>query len=470
MKAFMDDNFLLTTETAKILYHNYANRMPIIDYHCHINPREIFENKTYDNLSEIWLGGDHYKWRSMRSNGIAEELITGRESTPYQKFEQWAATVPRLIGNPLYHWTHLELQRYFGIFKPLNPSTCAGIWAEANHQLHTMPVRSIIEKYNVRVICTTDDPIDDLKWHQLLRADDGFKTKVLPTFRPDKTVNIDKPGFNLYLDQLGEVCDITINSVDDLLLALQTRLSYFVENGCRAADHGLDYIVYSQNDNVDMILKKVRSGLSISQAEADAFKTVILKFCAAEYRKHNIVMQLHYGAVRNNNPNAMTSIGPDTGYDAINGRADSGASLGSLLGALQATDSLPRTIIYSLNPADNAQIGTIIGCFQSDEIAGKIQHGSAWWFNDTKTGMVEHLTSLANLSVLSNFVGMLTDSRSFLSYTRHEYFRRILCELLGTWVETGEYPADIAILGNIVEDICYRNALRYFNLEELLNE
>ena len=458
MKPFMDEDFLLTTDTARHLYHEHAGKMPVVDYHCHIDPKAIYEDTVYENLSQVWLGGDHYKWRAMRSNGIEERFITGQDTTPYEKFTKWAATVPRLIGNPLYHWT-----RYFNIETPLAPDTCAEIWQTANQKLETLSVRKIIEKSDVRVICTTDDPADDLRWHQLIREDKSLAVRVLPAFRPDKAVNIDKPGFSDYIMKLGSVCGFPIRTVDDLKAALRARILNFVQMGCKAADHGLDYIVHViGEDNLDAILQQALAGIAVSQKQADAFKTEILTFLAAQYKQQDIVMQLHYGAVRNNNRHALAQLGPDTGYDAIYGRADSGLALGALLGSLEAADILPKTIIYSLNPTDNAQIGAIIGCFQSGEIPGKIQHGSAWWFNDTRTGMIEQMTSLANLSVLANFIGMLTDSRSFLSYTRHEYFRRILCELIGNWVENGEYPADMASLGSMVEDISYHNAVRYF--------
>lgn len=466
MKKFMDENFLLTTETAKKLYHEHASKMPIIDYHCHINPKDIYEDIIYDNISQVWLGGDHYKWRAIRSNGIEERYITGEDTTPYEKFEKWAQTVSKLIGNPLYHWTHLELKEYFGIDTPLSEKSAKEIWDKTNEILKNLSVRKIIEKSNVRLVCTTDDPVDDLKWHKLIREDKTCKVRVLPAFRPDKAINIEKPGFADYIKTLGEVSGIDIKTIDDVKSALSSRIEYFVQMGCKAADHGLDYVVYEKIDeNLDDILQSVLAGKPVEQKKADAYKTEMIRYCASQYRKHNIVMQLHYGAVRNNNPVTFEKLGPDTGFDAIYGIGESGAKLGALLGALEGEGNLPKTIIYSLNPTDNAIIGSIIGCYQSGEIAGKIQHGSAWWFNDTKTGMIEQLISLANLSVLGNFIGMLTDSRSFLSYTRHEYFRRILCELIGGWVENGEYPPDMEILGQMVEDISYNNTKSYFGFE-----
>lgn len=466
MKKFMDEDFLLSNDTAKTLYHENAKQMPIVDYHCHIDPKDIYEDVVYANLTQVWLGGDHYKWRAMRTNGIEERYITGEDTTAYEKFEKWAETVPKLIGNPLYHWTHMELKRYFDIDDILSPKTCKKIWDAANERLKDLSVRKIIEKSNVKLICTTDDPIDDLRWHKYISEDETCKIKVLPAFRPDKVLNIDKPGFVEYIKKLGDVCGIDIKTVDDVKAALASRIEFFVKMGCKASDHALDYIVYRKTDeNLDAVLQAALDGKAIDQEKADEYKAEILMFCASQYKKHNIVMQLHYGALRNTNPAAFAKLGPDSGFDAICGYDKSGVALGALLGALEAKDSLPKTIIYSLNPTDNALITAIIGCFQSPEVPMKIQHGSAWWFNDTKTGMMEQMTNLANFSILPNFIGMLTDSRSFLSYTRHEYFRRILCDLIGQWVENGEYPADMEILGKMVEDICYNNTVRYFGFE-----
>lgn len=464
-KPFMDRDFLLSNDTARTLYHEYAAKMPIIDYHCHIDPRQIYEDARFANLTEAWLSGDHYKWRAMRSNGVDEKYITGKETGDYEKFEKWTQTLPRLIGNPLYHWTHLELQRYFGIAEPLTPASCKNIWDRANQQLQNLSVRRIITQSRVKAICTTDDPTDDLRWHQLIKEDMSFTCRVLPAFRPDKAMNIDKAGFTDYILKLSQASDVAINDFASLKDALRRRLIYFKSMGCVASDHGLDYVMFENAPDADLVLKKALSGEKLSQQEADAYKTAVLVYLARLYKELGIVMQLHYGAVRSNNPQALVRLGPDTGFDAIWGKSDSGANLGKLLGMMDAQGSLPKTIIYSLNPCDNAQIDAIIGCFQTAEYPGKIQHGSAWWFNDTKTGMTEQLTSLANLSVLGNFVGMLTDSRSFLSYTRHEYFRRILCDLIGTWVENGEYPDDMAQLGNLVEDISFNNALGYFGLK-----
>jgi len=357
----------------------------------------------------------------------------------------------------------MELKRYFEIDDILSPKTCKKIWDAANERLKDLSVRRIIEKSNVKLLCTTDDPVDDLRWHKYIAEDKSFSVKVFPAFRPDKALNIDKPGFAEYIKKLSEVSGINIRTVEDVKAALASRIEYFVKMGCKVSDHALDYVVYRKTDgNLDEVLQAALAGKPIDQEKADEYKAELLMFCASQYKKHNIVMQLHYGALRNANPIAFAKLGPDSGFDAICGYDKSGVALGALLGALEANDNLPKTIIYSLNPTDNALIAAIIGCFQSHEIPGKIQHGSAWWFNDTKTGMIEHMTNLANFSVLPNFIGMLTDSRSFLSYTRHEYFRRILCDLIGKWVENGEYPDDMDTLGKVVEDISYNNAVRYF--------
>jgi glucuronate isomerase len=463
-KPFMDENFLLNNDTARTLYHQYAAQMPIVDYHCHIDPREIYEDRIFRDMTEIWLGGDHYKWRALRSDGVEERYITG-DALPYEKFERWARVMPRMIGNQLYHWTHLELQRYFGISEPLSPCNAQAIWEKGNAMLPGLSARTIIKKSRVKAICTTDDPADDLQWHRLIKEDQSFSCLVLPTFRPDKAMNIDKPGYTEYLLKLGRACGFQIDSLAALKEALRMRLAFFVESGCRITDHGLDYVVFKQGHDADQVLQNALAGKAPTREQADAFKTDLLCYLAGLYREHGIVMQLHFGAVRNNSPKNFKKLGPDTGYDAIWGSADTGYRLGSLLGHIEEQVGLPKTIIYSLNPADDAQIDAMIACFQDASYPGKIQHGSAWWFNDSKEGMTAQIKSLANLSVLGNFVGMLTDSRSFLSYTRHEYFRRILCNLLGTWVENGEYPDDMDTLGNMVKDICFNNAVNYLGLE-----
>ena len=464
MKKFMDKDFLLSNETAKTLYHEYAAKMPIIDYHCHINPAEIAQNKQFKNITEVWLGGDHYKWRAMRSNGVEEKYITGNASDR-EKFQKWAETLSKAIGNPLYHWTHLELRNYFGYEGVLNGDTAEEVWNLCNEKLQSghFNVRDIIEASNVKAICTTDDPVDSLIYHEQLANDPTFKVKVLPAWRPDKAVNIEKETFAAYIRQLSEVSEIKISDLDSLFTALNVRLDYFNDKGCRVSDHGLDYVLFNptSHEEADAILKKALAGNPISFDEAEKYKTAVLVFLGKAYAKRGWVMQLHYGALRDNNKAAFTKLGPDTGFDCINTRSCAEGTC-AFLNALAEKNALPKTIIYSLNPTDNASIGTILGCFQDSEAAGKIQQGSAWWFNDNKQGMIDQMTSLANLSLLGNFVGMLTDSRSFLSYTRHEYFRRILCNLIGTWVENGEYPCDIKALGKMIQDISFNNTNTYF--------
>lgn len=466
MKKFLDEDFLLQTETAQNLYHNYAEPMPIIDYHCHVSPKEIFENKQFKNIYEVWLSGDHYKWRIMRSNGVEEYYITG-DAPQREKFQKFAEALPKAIGNPMYHWCHLELKKYFGYEGTLNGDTAEEVWQLAEEKLKdpSMYVRGIIAQSNVSFIGTTDDPVDTLEWHQKLKEDASFSTVVAPTFRPDKALNIEKDDWNAYIQTLSAVSGIQITSVDSLKAALQARIAHFDACGCKASDHGLDYVFYvlESSSDVEVILQKALAGEKLSVAEVEAFKTNLLLFCAEEYAKRGWVMQLHYNCLRNPNSKMFRQLGPDTGFDCI-GPAPSAQTLPKLLDALYCKDALPKTIIYSLDESDNAFIDTIIGAFQGPEVAGKLQHGSAWWFNDNKTGMEQQLISLANLSLLGNFVGMLTDSRSFLSYTRHEYFRRILCNLIGAWVENGEYPNSQKDLEQIVTGICYNNAKRYFNL------
>ena len=466
MKKFLSKNFLLSNDVAKKLYHDYAKQMPIIDYHCHISPKEIAENKQYNNITEIWLGGDHYKWRAIRSNGVPEELITG-DCDPYEKFKAFAATMPKLIGNPMYHWSHLELKRYFGYTGTLNERTCDEVWELCNEKLRdpSMSAREIIKRSNVKLICTTDDPCDSLEWHKELSLDTDFSTKVLPAFRPDKGVNIDKAGFADYIRQLSEVSGVEINDFCGLLSAFKLRLDHFAHFGCKAADHGLDDIPFNNDyttQQLDEILKKGMDNQAVTAEEAEKFKTALLIFFAGEYNRRGWVMQLHYGVARNNNTRMFARLGPDTGFDSISGNISS-RQLIKLLNEMCGADALPKTILYSITPIENAAIGTIIGCFQGTEAAGKIQQGSAWWFNDNNSGMREQMTSLANLGVLGNFVGMLTDSRSFLSYTRHEYFRRILCDMIGTWVENGEYPCDYTTLEKLVKDISFNNTNRFFD-------
>ena len=463
---FMTDDFLLKTETAKLLYHKYAENMPIVDYHCHINPQEIYEDRKFENITQVWLGGDHYKWRLIRSNGVNEDEITGNADAQV-KFRHFAEMLPKAIGNPMYHWTHLELKKYFDYNGVLNAETADEVFALCNEKLQKddMTVRSLIKKSNVSMIGTTDDPIDSLEWHKKLLEDKSFDVTVAPSYRPDKAVNIEKAGFAEYIGKLSVASGIEIKTVEDVKKALSNRLDFFCEVGCRATDHGLDYVVYSPADDaeVENIFQTVMNGGTVSQEDADKYKTAIMLHLGKEYAKHGIVMQLHYGAQRNTNGKMFDRLGADTGFDCISTKS-CGEAITGFLNALASENALPKTILYSLNPQDNEMLGTILGCFQGTEAQGKIQHGSAWWFNDTKSGMEAQLKSLANLSLLGNFVGMLTDSRSFLSYTRHEYFRRILCNLIGEWVENGEYPFDEEQLGQLVQDICFNNAKRYFDL------
>lgn len=467
MQTFLTDDFLLTTGTARTLYHQYAKGQPIVDYHCHIDPREIWENRRFDNLAQVWLEGDHYKWRLMRSNGVEERYITG-DAPDREKFQKFAETLPRAVGNPLYHWCHLELKNYFGYTGVLNGSTAQEVWDLCGEKLRNDPAmsaRGLILRSNVVMIGTTDDPCDSLEWHEKLAADDSFPVAVCPSFRPDPALNIRKPGFAAYAARLEGVAGFPIDTVEDMRKALTARIEYFAAHGCRAADHGLDYMMFREADDetATAALRRAKAGETVSVEETEGWQTALLLHCTREYHRLNIAMQLHFSCVRNPNSRMLAQLGPDTGFDCM-AATDSCAAAYRLMDALERDGKLPKTILYSLNPADNAWLDTLIGAFQSPELPGKLQHGAAWWFNDHKRGMTEHLTSLASLSVLGNFVGMLTDSRSLLSYARHEYFRRILCDLLGRWAENGEYPADLETLGELVEDICYSNAKRYFNL------
>ncbi|MBQ6995341.1 MAG: glucuronate isomerase [Lachnospiraceae bacterium] len=467
MKTFMDQNFLLQTQTACDLYHNFAKATPVLDYHCHINPAEIANDRKFDTVTQVWLGGDHYKWRFMRSCGVDEKYITG-DATEKEKFFKWAECVGKAIGNPLYHWTHLELQRYFGYNGVLNKNTAEEVWNLCNTKLKedNMSVRGLIKQSNVTLICTTDDPIDSLEYHKQIAEDDTFDVQVLPAWRPDKAMNIEKPDYFDYLAKLSEVSGITINTYAELKAALINRLDFFASMGCSVSDHGLEYVMYmpATEEEIETIFAKRKSGKIITKEEELQFKTAFMLFVGKQYNRLNWVMQLHYGVKRDNNTLRYNQLGPDTGYDCINNYAPS-AQLADFLNALTTTNELPKTIIYSLNPNDNQAIGTILGCFQDSTSCAKIQQGSAWWFNDHKTGMQEQMISLANLGNLSGFVGMLTDSRSFLSYTRHEYFRRILCNLIGNWVESGEFPNDMEILEEIVKGISYNNAINYFGFD-----
>lgn len=463
----MDADFLLETETAKTLFHNYAKDMPILDYHCHISPKEIAEDRRFENITQVWLGGDHYKWRQMRSNGVEEKYITG-DATDREKFQKWAETLEKAIGNPLYHWSHLELQRYFDYHGVLNSDTAEEVWNLCNKKLREegMSARGMIEKSKVTLLCTTDDPADDLAYHKMIREDASFLVQVLPAFRPEAAMKVAHEGFASYMERLSKASGVPITSFATLKQALIQRLDFFHEMGCKASDHSLDYAMYvpATEEEIEAIFAKAMAGEAISYEEDLKYKTAFLLFIGKEYKKRNWAMQLHYGVKRDNDKSRFKTLGPDTGFDCIDSFTPS-AQLADLLNALACEDGLPKTILYSLNPTDNAAIGTVLGCFQDSSCVGKIQQGSAWWFNDNKQGMIDQMTSLANLGLLANFVGMLTDSRSFLSYTRHEYFRRILCNLIGKWVENGEYPYDEARLGKMVGDIAYRNAVRYFEFE-----
>lgn len=464
MKNFMDQDFLLSTPTAKWLYHDVAEHMPIIDYHCHINPREIAEDRKFENISEVWLGGDHYKWRQMRAGGVPEELVTG-DGDPREKFRAYASALPRLIGNPLYHWSHLELQRVFGVFEPLSAENADEIYDRCNEVLKQYSARELMRKFDVRAICTTDDPCDDLRWHERIAADRTMEIKVLPAFRPDKAVNIEKAGFADYIRRLSEVVRREIACVDDVIAALYERIDFFAAHGCLCADHGLDSCMFAKPDAAaaQQAFQKEMEGTAPSGEEADAYKTLVTVACAKKYAELDWVMQIHFGCLRDNNKPQFERLGPDTGFDAVNSRSGV-ENVAPLLNAFAQNGGLPRMILYSLNPNDNTALVSIAGCFQGGGV-GRIQHGSAWWFNDNRAGMRSQLIELANNGMLGAFVGMLTDSRSFTSYTRHEYFRRILCELIGEWVESGQYPADRTQLTRLVEDICYHNTNRFFGFQ-----
>ena len=477
MRAFMDQDFLLETETAKHLFHDYAEPLPLVDYHCHIPPQEIYENRRFEDLTQVWLGGenpdgtyfgDHYKWRVMRSNGVNEEYVTGGKPG-LERLEKFAQALEMAIGNPMYHWCNLELRKFFGYEGHLSPATVQEIWDMTGEKLRhddKLTVRGMIEQSNVAFIGTTDDPIDSLEWHEKIANDPTITVQVCPSFRPDKAININKDGFAAYIGKLAQsVGKQTLTSAQEVCDALVERLEFFHKMGCRASDHGLDYIPYRPGTmaQADAAYQKAMAGEDVTLEEVEQYQTALLLCLGKAYHRLGIVMQLHYSCLRNVNERTFAKLGPDTGFDMI-AQNTCGGSIAELLSALDSTGTCPKTIVYSLNPADNAQLDTLLGCFQSDEIPGKIQHGSAWWFNDTKTGMEEQMKSLANLGLLGNFVGMLTDSRSFLSYARHDYFRRILCNLIGHWVENGEYPNDEAALKKIVEGICYRNAARYFEL------
>jgi glucuronate isomerase len=467
MKKFLDENFLLQTKTSEILFHEHAAKMPIIDYHCHLNPREVAQNKKFDNLTQIWLYGDHYKWRAMRTNGVEEKYCTG-DASDYDKFMKWAETVPYTLRNPLYHWTHLELKTVFGIDKTLNPETAKEIYDEASARLKTdeYSTRNIMRKFNVKLVCTTDDPVDTLKHHKRIRKDD-FEIKVLPAWRPDKAIAVENPvTYNEYLNKLSEVTDKEIIRLTDLITVLEKRHKFFHKQGCRLSDHGLETLYSEQytDSEIKSIFNKVRGGNSLNQTEISKFKSALLYDLAIMDFEKGWTQQFHIGALRNNNTRLFNLLGPDTGFDSI-GDFNIAIPLAKFLDSLDKKNKLAKTIIYNLNPGDNELIATMIGNFQDGTIPGKLQFGSGWWFLDQKDGMERQMNALSNLGLLSRFVGMLTDSRSFLSYPRHEYFRRILCNLIGSDVENGLIPHDMDLLGRMVENICYNNAKDYFKFD-----
>jgi glucuronate isomerase len=466
MKKFLDDNFLLNNDTAVRLYHEAAKEMPIIDYHCHLSPQEIYENKTFNNITDAWLYGDHYKWRVMRANGVEEKFVTGGEgASDYDRFLAYAKAVPMAIGNPLYHWSHLELQRFFGVQELINEKNAPAIWEKVNAQL-TGPgfaARDLIKKSNVKVICTTDDPTDSLEYHIKIKELKDFDCVVLPSFRPDKGLEINRETFLPWVSRLAEVNGAPIDDYDALLSALEARIRFFHSVGGRVSDHALDYVAYADTTKEEaaaIFAKKLRGG-SVSLEEEKQYKTYTLVFMGKLYAELGWAMQFHINASRNNNTRMFRQIGPDTGFDSINDSAIA-YPLMKLLDALAIDNKLPKTILYSLNAKQNDVLCSLMGSYQGGGVAGKMQFGSAWWYNDTKDGMLDQLKTLANIGLLSQFVGMLTDSRSFLSYTRHEYFRRILCNLIGEWVENGEFPDDQELLTSIVQGICYDNAKAYF--------
>ena len=464
MKQFLDQDFLLSTETAKRLYHEATEKLPIIDYHCHLSPREIYEDIRYENITQVWLGGDHYKWRLMRSAGVPEKFITG-DASDREKFEKYAEVLGKAVGNPLYHWSHLELRRFFGWDGILNAKTAGEVWETANAKLQGegYSARGLIRMSNVETICTTDDPADTLEWHEKLAADSSFPVAVLPAWRPDAAMYIGKASWTAYIARLEAAAGMKIASFADLKEALHRRLDHFAAHGCRLSDHGMGYVAYAPagEAEIEQIFRNRTEGTLPSPEEEAKFQYAFLSAMAAEYRKRDWVMQLHYGVRRDNNPVMFRAIGPDTGFDCADNYTPA-SQTAAFLGALEDAGNLPKTILYSLNHADNAVIGTILGCFQNDMAVGRIQQGSAWWFNDHFDGMCAQMKSLAATGYLAGFVGMLTDSRSFLSYPRHEYFRRILCRILGEWAEEGFYPEDMDSLKEIAADISYFNAKRYF--------
>ena len=465
MKKFLDENFLLKTKTAQRLYHEYAKDMPIIDYHCHLPPQQIAEDTLFENLTQPWLYGDHYKWRAMRINGVDEAYCTGNK-TDREKFQKWAETVPYTVRNPLYHWTHLELQRYFDVKDILNGDTAQKVYEECTAKLQTpaYSVRQLLQKMNVKLVCTTDDPVDSLEYHQKIK-DDGFEIPILPAFRPDSAMNVSNAAkFNEYVKKLEAVTNIAVSSFDDFLYALQNRHDFFASMGCTVSDHGLEEIYADDftGSEIDTIFTKIHGGKELNETEQRKFRSAMLIHFAEWDWEKGWIQQFHLGAMRNNNSRMLQTLGPDTGWDSI-GDFSQGRALSKFLDKLDINNKLAKTILYNLNPSDNELMATMTGNFNDGSFAGKIQWGSAWWFLDQKDGMTRQINTLSNMGLLSKFVGMLTDSRSFLSFPRHEYFRRILCDLFGDEIENGELPNDIAWIGKLVQDICFNNNKNYFN-------
>ena len=467
MKTFITEDFLLRSEPARRLYHEHAEHMPIFDYHCHLNPQEIYENKQFSDLGEAWLAGDHYKWRVMRTCGVPEEYVTGSASFR-EKFNHFAEIMPSLVGNPVYHWSHLELLRFFGVEELLDGKSAPQIWEQANRKLQSPEgaARALITSSNVKALCTTDDPADDLQYHRLIAEDKTFATRVLPTFRPDKALHVENAEYPIYLQKLGAAAGVYIRTLDDVKAALHQRMDYFAACGCRLSDQSFgspDFCVWDE-EAAQEAMRKALDGETPLDYEVAAYQSLLMDFLGGEYAAHGFTMQLHLGVLRNLNTKRFQALGPDVGCDSV-GDGISTGSLAALLDRMAVRDALPKTILYTLNAADNDKLAALGGCFHDSSAPGKVQFGSAWWFNDHLDGMEKQLCALSDIGVLSRFVGMLTDSRSFLSYPRHEYFRRILCRVIGGWVEDGQAPADYDLLGRMVEDICYHNAVQFIGLE-----
>lgn len=463
-ECFINDNFLLRSDAAVRLYHEYAERMPIFDFHCHLNPREIYEDKKYADLTEVWLAEDHYKWRLMRANGAEEEYVTGNADN-YEKFLKWADTISKAVGNPLYHWTHMELKRYFGVDELLSPKTAPMIWETCKNRLSELSARKLIQMSNVKAICTTDDPADDLKYHIELSKDESFGVRVLPTFRPERALAVGEPGFAEYISRLSEASGIIIESFEDIASALLLRAEFFKSAGCILSDHSFgspDFTRISAKD-ARSAFSKAMKGEKPTREEINAYQTELMIDLGRIYNDLGFAMQLHMGVIRNINSRMLEAVGKDAGFDTI-GTGISAESLAALMDSLEKTEELPKTIVYCLDGNDYYKIASIIGSFQKSPVKGKHQLGPAWWYNDHYDGIERHLKALGNTGLLGTFIGMLTDSRSFLSYTRHEYFRRILCNLVGDWMQSGFAPMDYELLGGMIEDICYNNAIRYFEI------